>query len=124
MSDRDVEVTTQDKVGAAAKQGNTIENVVHRADISAFTDRSVNAEHYQRTFRPRHVPDFTTDHPTVVIRNHDRDQRCASCKKSASPTSRFGRPPRESIVVVMPESLTTRRTLRGTTFLRHHQIGF
>jgi hypothetical protein len=45
ISDRDVEVTAQYKVGTIAKQGNTIENVLHRADVSAFTDRSVNAEH-------------------------------------------------------------------------------
>ena len=45
-SDRDIEVTAQYKVRAVAKRGDTVENAVHRADISAFTDRSVNAEHY------------------------------------------------------------------------------
>ena len=46
ISDRDVEVTAQYKVRTVAKRGDTVENAVHRADISAFTDRSVNAEHY------------------------------------------------------------------------------
>jgi len=46
ISDCYVEVTAQYKVGTVAKQGNTIEDVLHRADVSAFTDRSVNAEHY------------------------------------------------------------------------------
>jgi len=38
--------TAQYKVGTVAKQGNAVEDVLHRADVSAFTDRSVNAEHY------------------------------------------------------------------------------
>src|SRR5215471_9071206 len=46
ISDRDVEVTAQYKVCTVPKRGDTVENAVHRADISAFTDRSVNAEHY------------------------------------------------------------------------------
>src|SRR5207244_816772 len=45
VSDRDVEVAAQYEVGTVAKQGNTIENMLHRADVSAFTNRSVNAEH-------------------------------------------------------------------------------
>src|SRR5262245_51557212 len=46
ISDCNVEVTAQYKVRTVAKRGNTIENAVHRADVSAFTDRSMNAEHY------------------------------------------------------------------------------
>ncbi len=46
ISDCHVEVTAQYKVGTVAKQGNAVEDVLHRADVSAFTDRSVNAEHY------------------------------------------------------------------------------
>src|SRR5262245_53651454 len=46
ISHRDVEVTAQYNVGTVAKQGNTIENVLHRANVSALTDRSVNAERY------------------------------------------------------------------------------
>jgi len=46
ISDGDVEVTAQHKVGTVAKQSNMIENVLHSAYVSTFTDRSVNAEHY------------------------------------------------------------------------------
>jgi hypothetical protein len=46
VSDGDVEVAAQHKVGTIAKHSNTIENVLHRAYVAAFTDRSVNAEHY------------------------------------------------------------------------------
>ena len=45
IADSDIEVTAQYKVGAAAKRGNTIENVMHRADVSTFTGGSVNNEH-------------------------------------------------------------------------------
>jgi len=46
ISDSDVEVTTQYEIGMVSKQGDTIENVLHCAHVSAFTDGSVNAEHY------------------------------------------------------------------------------
>jgi hypothetical protein len=46
ISDRHVEVSAEYEVGAIAQQGNTIENVVHRSDISALTDRPVYAEHH------------------------------------------------------------------------------
>ena len=46
VTDGDVEVTAEHKVCAAAQRRYTIENVLHRADVSAFTDRSVNAEYH------------------------------------------------------------------------------
>jgi hypothetical protein len=45
VSDGDVEITAQHKVGAAAKPHEAIKNVLHGADVTAFTDRSVNAEY-------------------------------------------------------------------------------
>jgi len=40
-----VEVAGQYQVGPAAKHGNTVEDLMHRADVSAFACRSVNAEY-------------------------------------------------------------------------------
>src|SRR5262249_3361022 len=121
ISHCNVEVAGQYQVGAAAKKGNAVENLMYRADVAAFAGRPVNAERHQRTLRPRGVPDFAADHPAVVIRNHDGDQGSRSCKQSASPTSASGGLPCKCIVLIMPEPFT-RRIVWGTTFLRHYQI--
>src|SRR5262249_46394166 len=45
ISDCDVEVAAEDKISAAANRTDAVENILHRADVSAFANRSVNAEH-------------------------------------------------------------------------------
>jgi len=108
VSDRDVEVTAQHEVRTVAKPGETIKNVMHRADISEFAGRSMNAEHNKTTWRPRRALNLAANDPAVIFRNRDRNQRCGSCKQSRAPTSRSGRLPRERIVAAVPESLAGR----------------
>src|SRR5262245_53510660 len=72
ISDCDVEVPTQHQISAATKRRDAIENLLHRADVSTFTGRPMNAEHLQRTVGPRCVPDLAAHHPAVEIRDCDR----------------------------------------------------
>src|SRR5689334_7860247 len=96
---------------------------MHRADVSVFPNRAVNAENDQRTFRPRSIPDLAADNPAVVIRNLDRNQRRGSHKQSASPASGPARLPRKPVASVMPEPFAG-RVLRRTAFLRQDKIRF
>jgi hypothetical protein len=45
ISDGDVEVPAQHKIGIAAKCRHTIQNMLHCADVTPFANRDVNAQH-------------------------------------------------------------------------------
>jgi hypothetical protein len=69
ISDGNVEVAAEHKIGMAAKQADAVKNVLHRADVSAFTNGSMNAENDYRTLRPRDISDFASNHPAFVSGN-------------------------------------------------------
>jgi hypothetical protein len=113
VTNDDVEVTAENKIGACAQRCDPVEDPVHGPDVSVFSCGTVNAEHPQgaAVCQPR-TANPAPNNPAVESSNRERLDRAGSGKEGAAPAATLDGPPDQGIPIARAKCLV------GTLFRR------
>src|SRR5262245_19769614 len=102
----DVEIAAQNQVGSLTQRRDAIEYLLHRADVTVFARRCMDAENAERPcVAQRRKLCFGASDPTLEARQIDWCESSTSGQKRAAPAPARNRLPQQRIAWARSESL-------------------